>query len=148
MKNNNLASAILDSTWGKLRQLTAYKAERRGGRVIRVNPNGSSQKCSRCGEMVPKPLSKRVHQCMKCGLVSDRDISAARNILKADLERSHAEIEPLLVKRISSFSRGSEKPTNLFVDSSLVQPVIDTVVLNIECFEFTVYTATCQPSTD
>ena len=38
VKNHQLASAIMDSTWGKLRRLTAYKAERRGGRVILVNP--------------------------------------------------------------------------------------------------------------
>jgi putative transposase len=112
VRNHNLASAILDSTWGKLRQLTAYKAERRGGQVILVNPSGTSQKCSRCQEVVPKPLSERVHQCLKCGLTLDRDINAARNILKTGLEQSHAETEPLLVKRISKFRRGSEKPMN------------------------------------
>jgi putative transposase len=113
VRSHNLASAILDSTWGKLRQLTAYKAERRGGRVILVNPDGTSQKCSRCGEAVPKSLSERVHQCMKCGLTLDRDINAAKNILKLGLEQSHAETEPLLVRRqISKFRRGSEKPMN------------------------------------
>jgi putative transposase len=118
VRNHNLASAILDSTWGKLRQLTAYKAERRGGRVVLVNPSATSQKCSRCQEVVPKSLSERVHQCLKCGLTLDRDINAARNILKAGLEQSHAETEPLLVRRISKFRRGSEKPTDLFVGSS------------------------------
>ncbi len=49
VRNHNLASAILDATWGKLRVMTAYKAERRSGRVLLVNPIGSSQKCSRCG---------------------------------------------------------------------------------------------------
>ncbi|HKW03796.1 MAG TPA: transposase, partial [Nitrososphaerales archaeon] len=29
VKNHNLESAILDSSWGKFRQLTVYKAERR-----------------------------------------------------------------------------------------------------------------------
>ena len=38
VKNHNLASAIMDAAWGKLRLLTAYKAERRGGRVILVEP--------------------------------------------------------------------------------------------------------------
>ena len=103
VKNHSLASAIMDSTWGNLRQLTAYKAERRGGRVILVNPGGSSQKCSRCGEMVPKSLSERMHQCLRCGLTLDRDINAARNVLKVGLEQSHAETEPLLVRRISKF---------------------------------------------
>ena len=46
VKNHSLASAIMDATWGKMRQLTAYKAEKRSGRVILVNPRGTSQKCS------------------------------------------------------------------------------------------------------
>jgi len=49
VKNNNLASAIMDASWAQLRRLTAYKAERRGGRVILVNPSGTSQKCSGAG---------------------------------------------------------------------------------------------------
>lgn len=114
VKNRNLASAILDSTWGKLRQLTAYKAERCGGRVILVNPSGTSQKCSRCREAVPKSLADRVHQCMNCGLTLDRDINAARNILKAGLERSHTETEPLLVKRISKF-QSRKREANEFI---------------------------------
>jgi putative transposase len=58
VKNHNLASAIMDSAWGGLRQLTVYKAERRGRRVILVEPRGTSQKCSRCGEAVPKEPSE------------------------------------------------------------------------------------------
>ena len=63
VKNHNLASAITDASWGQLRRLTAYKAERRGGRVTLVEPRGTSQKCSGCGEVVPKGLSERVHDC-------------------------------------------------------------------------------------
>jgi putative transposase len=111
VKNRFLASAIMDSCWYKLRQLTVYKTERRGGRVIFVNPAGTSQKCSGCGEMVKKPLSERIHACPKCGLTLDRDVNAARNILALGLERALTEAEPLLIhRRISKFSRGSEKP--------------------------------------
>jgi len=63
VKNHSIASAIMDASWGKLRQLTAYKAERRGGRVILVDPRGTSQKCSRCSQMLKKDLSVRVHEC-------------------------------------------------------------------------------------
>lgn len=98
-KNHNLASAILDASWGKLRRLTAYKAERHGGRVILVNPRGTSQKCSRCGEIVLKELSDRTHECPNCGLVICRDVNAARNILRAGLEQAHVEEQPLLVQR-------------------------------------------------
>ncbi len=106
VKNHSLASAIMDSAWGKLRQFTVYKAERRGGRVILVGPCGTSQKCSGCGEVVLKELSERVHGCPKCGLVMDRDVNAARNILKAGLEQACAEEQPLLVqrRRISKFA--------------------------------------------
>jgi len=44
VKNHSLASAITDASWGQLRRLTAYKVERRGGRVILVEPRGTSQK--------------------------------------------------------------------------------------------------------
>jgi putative transposase len=90
-KNHNLASAIMDASWGQLRRLTAYKAERRGGRVILVNPSGTSQKCSGCGEMVPKGLEERMHSCPNCNLVLDRDVNAARNILAAGLEQARVE---------------------------------------------------------
>jgi putative transposase len=105
VKNHSLASAIMDTCWYRLRQFTVYKAERRGGRVIFVNPAGTSQKCSGCGEVVPKDLSTRTHGCPRCGLVIDRDVNAARNILKAGLERARVEAEPLLVqrRRISKF---------------------------------------------
>lgn len=109
VKNHSLASAIMDSCWGKLRQLTAYKAERRGGRVILVNSSGTSQKCSRCGTMNPemKDLSRRTFECKACGLVLDRDVNAARNVLATGQELARVEAAPLLVqrRRISKFGR-------------------------------------------
>jgi len=113
VKNHYLASAILDACWGKTRQLTAYKAERRGGRVILVEPGGTSQECSVCGKMVEKPLSERTHSCPFCGLVLDRDVNAARNILARGLELAPVETEPLPVIRIGKFGQGSKKPTTL-----------------------------------
>ena len=61
----------------------------------------------RCGEMVPKELSERVHDCPRCGLVMDRDVNAARNILERGLEQARVEAKPLLVqrRRISKFGR-------------------------------------------
>jgi putative transposase len=104
VKNHHLASAIMDAAWGQLRTFTAYKAESKGGRVVLVDPSGTSQKCHRCGNEVPKGLSERVHVCPNCGLVMDRDENAARNILSRGLERASVEEQPLLVKRISKFA--------------------------------------------
>ena len=109
VKNHSLASAIMDACWGKLRRLTAYKAERRGGRVVLVPPEDTSQICSGCGDRVPKDLSVRTHACPGCGLVLDRDVNAARNVLQAGLERARAEAAPLPVqqrrRRIGKFGR-------------------------------------------
>ncbi len=109
VKNHSLASAILDACWGKLRRLTAYKVERRGGREILVEPSGSSQECSECGRVVPKALSERVHRCPYCLLVLERNVNAARIILARGLEQAHAEAEPLPVIRTGMFGRGSKK---------------------------------------
>jgi len=114
VKNHNLAHAIMDATWGKLRLYTAYKVERRGGRSFVVNPNGTSQKCSKCGVVAKEKLdlSVRTFECHSCGLVIDRDLNAARNILNLGLEQARAEKRPLLVRqRISKFaSRKQEAP--------------------------------------
>lgn len=58
-----------------------YKAERAGARVIEVDPRNTSQDCSSCGIRVSKELEERTHACPACGLILDRDVNAARNIL-------------------------------------------------------------------
>ena len=63
-----------------------YKAEEAGIQVIAVNPSNTTQACSGCGALVPKELSIRVHTCPNCGLVLDRDVNAARNILTVALQ--------------------------------------------------------------
>jgi putative transposase len=105
VRNHSLAQAIMDATWGKLRLYTTYKVERRGGQTIVVNPTGTSQKCSRCGVGAKEKLDLpvRIFECWSCGLVIDRDVNAALNILQLGLEQTHAETEPLLIKRISKF---------------------------------------------
>jgi putative transposase len=72
---------IADVAWGQFVQFTTYKAEKAGRSLLRVNPRGTTQECSGCGEVVPKDLSVRVHDCPYCGLKIDRDLNAARNIL-------------------------------------------------------------------
>jgi putative transposase len=121
VKNHNPAKAIMDAAWGQLRTLTAYKAERNGGRVILVNPSGTSQECSRCQTVVPKNLSVRMHLCSKCGLVLDRDVNAAKNVLQRGLEQARAEAQPLLViprRRISKFAPLKQEAHGLAAGSS------------------------------
>jgi len=74
------AKSISDAAWSTFLHCLACKAEEAGKRVVAVDPRGTSQRCSRCGATVAKPLSERVHRC-PCGLKLDRDVNAARNIL-------------------------------------------------------------------
>lgn len=80
VRNRHLSRAISDSSWGMFFNFLSFKAENAGRKVIKINPNGTSQHCSTCGEKVPKNLTVRVHSCPNCGLKIDRDFNAAINI--------------------------------------------------------------------
>lgn len=80
-----LAKSIGDASWNILVRLTQYKAESAGSVVVLVDPKNTSQMCSRCGVIVPKDLSVRVHKCT-CGLEMDRDQNAALNILRLGIQ--------------------------------------------------------------
>src|SRR5215475_2483661 len=72
-----LNKSMLDAAWGQFQFFTVYKAESAGRQVVLVDPRYTSERCSGCGELVPKALSERVHQCPWCGLVLDRDHNGA-----------------------------------------------------------------------
>lgn len=82
-----LSKDVNDQGWAEFLRLLGYKAEDAGVRVVKVPPGGSSQTCSGCGTLVPKPLSQRTHRCPGCGLIIDRDVNAARNILRLGMSR-------------------------------------------------------------
>jgi len=83
----SLAKQVTDQGWAAFLTVLEYKAAEAGTRLIRVPPGGTSQTCSGCGVVVPKLLSDRIHRCPDCGLVTDRDTNAARNILRLGLSR-------------------------------------------------------------
>jgi transposase, IS605 OrfB family, central region len=86
MVRSRYGKSILDACWSMFTTQLTYKAEEAGGMVVRVNPAGTSQECSQCGQSIPKDLSVRVHRC-DCGCVLDRDLNAARNILRRALDQ-------------------------------------------------------------
>lgn len=88
MQGNGLKTinrGIADVAWAQFVHCTAYKAEEAGRGFAQVNPRGTTQDCSGCGETVPKTLNVRVHTCPHCGLVLNRDHNAALNILARGL---------------------------------------------------------------
>jgi len=81
VRNHSLAKSISDAGWNSFLNMVAYKAESAGRVFVQVPARFTSQKCFRCGELVPKSLSVRTHVCTHCGYVEDRDVNAAKNIL-------------------------------------------------------------------
>ena len=81
LARNALAKDVHDASWARFISMLRYKAACAGTRIIDVDPYNTSQECSGCGIKVPKGLSERVHRCPHCGLIVDRDLNAARNIL-------------------------------------------------------------------
>ena len=76
-----LAKDVHDASWAAFISMLRYKAEKAGVRLIEVDPQDTTQDCSRCGIRVPKDLAIRWHDCPACRLSMDRDLNAARNIL-------------------------------------------------------------------
>ena len=85
LKNKYLSKSISDCGWGIFLRILSYKAEKAGKKVIAVDPRNTSQMCSACDRIVPKKLSERWHNCPYCGYSEQRDVNAAKNILKKAL---------------------------------------------------------------
>ena len=112
VRNHSLAKSISDASWGRFTQMLAYKEEESGGRVVSVNPWGTTQRCSRCGMVVEKALSDRIHSCPYCGLVMDRDLNAALNILERGREIGRGPPEYRPVEEGASTPLGQARPMN------------------------------------
>jgi putative transposase len=73
-----LNRGILRSGWGLLARRLQEKAP---GRMEKVSPAFTSQRCSACGRVDGKSReSQAVFQCTACGYACNADVNAARNI--------------------------------------------------------------------
>ena len=110
LKNHCLAKSIADASWSRLVEMTVYKAEEAGGRVVLVDPKYTSQECSVCHSRVKTVLADRIFKCPRCGLIICRDVNAARIVLQRGVGRGTAEFTPvenapLLVEQAHSTKR-------------------------------------------
>lgn len=88
IKNHNLALSISDVSWTEFVRKLEYKAKWYDKTIIKIDRfYPSSQSCSNCGYINKeiKNLTIRKWICPKCKTKHDRDINAAKNILKEGL---------------------------------------------------------------
>ena len=95
-RNHKLAKSVTDASFIRFVSMLEYKAEWYGRKVVKIDRfYPSTQLCSGCGyknESIKglSGLKFRSWTCPECGEAHDRDLNAARNILKEGLK----SIEP------------------------------------------------------
>ena len=86
-----LGKSTADNSFGKFRELLKYKLEDRGKKLIKIGRfEPSTVVCSECGAYhkdLVNSLSVREWTCPDCGTHHDRDVNAAKNILKSGLNQ-------------------------------------------------------------
>jgi len=93
LRNHRLAKSIADAAWFSFDKKLGHAVVKTGSRLIRVDARNTTKTCSVCGWIVESmTLGDRVFWCEKCGLVLDRDVNAAKNILKLGLRADSPEV--------------------------------------------------------
>ena len=79
-----LNKAILDQGWFEFRRQLTYKLTWRGGKLIAIPPQYTSQTCNRCGCVDKQNRHTQAKfKCIACGFECNADYNAALNILAA-----------------------------------------------------------------
>lgn len=84
IKNHKLAQSISDVSWSKFIEMLKYKSEWNNRQLVQIDRfYPSSKSCSECHYINDNlTLKDREWTCPSCGTNHDRDINAAKNILK------------------------------------------------------------------
>ncbi|MFG3435117.1 RNA-guided endonuclease InsQ/TnpB family protein [Lysinibacillus fusiformis] len=84
---------LKDWTFFSLQQKIINKANEHGIKVVQVKPSYTSQRCHKCG-FIHKAVNKEIwrptqakFKCLNCGLETNADLNAARNIAIKDIEK-------------------------------------------------------------
>jgi putative transposase len=90
-QKNRFRNRAVFNDWGLYRfvQMLAYKCLHAGKRLECIEERYTTQECCRCHHRQDMPLWKRTYRCGNpdCGLVLDRDVNSAINILQRFLAR-------------------------------------------------------------
>lgn len=88
LQNHYLAKSLSDASFGRFATKCLNKAVMLGRLVVFVDPWGTTQFCYNCLEWVPKDLSERDHNCLKCGVNLSRDLNSAKLIKSLGIHSS------------------------------------------------------------
>ena len=86
LAKTRMAKSVLDAGWSQFRTMLRYKCDSAGVWFDEVNEAFSTQDCSACdarsGPKGLKDLGIREWTCSECGATHQRDVNAAKNILR------------------------------------------------------------------
>ena len=78
-----LNRAILDQAWYEFRRQLEYKLRWRGGQLILVSPQYTSQCCPACGHTEKaNRTTQALFACVQCGYSNNADVVGAMNVLQ------------------------------------------------------------------
>ena len=81
-QKSGLNRSILEMGWGKFVGQLEYKAEWKGGEVVKVDPKNTSRMCSVCGHVAAESRTTQAKfKCVQCGHQENADVNASKNIL-------------------------------------------------------------------
>lgn len=82
---SNINRTYADVAFGQFINFLSYKAEIAGKTFLKINPAYTTQECSRCKQLTKLSLKERTFCCNYCSHTENRDINAAKNILRRGL---------------------------------------------------------------
>lgn len=108
VKNHKLSKHIADASWGKFVEFLTYKGQWNDKSIIKIDRFFPSSKACNCCGYINQDLNLEIRQwnCPRCGTKHDRDLNAAKNILKEGLK--------IISSGTDDHRRGDEIRPNLF----------------------------------
>lgn len=108
VKNHKLAKHISDASWGRFITILEYKAKWNDREIVKIDRFFPSSKTCNCCGYIKQDLNLEIREwtCPSCNNKLDRDVNAAKNILKEGIKilsdgmsdyRSGAKIRPIKV---------------------------------------------------
>lgn len=120
LARTTMAKSVLDAGWSNFKTMLSYKSITNGGRTLEVSERLTTQVCSECGALPasrPRGIADigiREWNCDDCGTAHDRDVNAARNILRVGLDALDEGVSPFTgEKQPRACGRSILAPTNL-----------------------------------